>query len=132
MQQFRAQTLTAREAAAQLGIGVRHFYDLWRESLVAVSRRQQPRWRPGRSGGARRQAWPVAAQALVRKLLSARPPVPDSFAASELPRRLEWKVARAAVRRWAIGHGLAKRPAPKHQAPPVRRWQPQQGGQLWQ
>lgn len=132
MQQFRAQALNAREAAAQLGIGVRHFYDLWQQYLLAVSRRQQQRWRPGPSGGAHRQAWPVAAQKLVRKLLSARPPAPYSFAASELHRRLAWKVDRASVRRWAIRHGLATRPAPEKEALPVRRWQTQQVGQLWQ
>ena len=131
MQQFRAQRLTAGEAAAQLGLGVRRFYDLWRDYLLAVSRRQQHRWRPGRSGGAHRPPWPVAAQALVRKLLGARPPGSYSFVASELHRRLDWIVDRASVRRWAIRHGLATSP-PKKEAQPVRRWQTQQVGQLWQ
>ena len=131
MQQFRAQRLSAAEGAAQLGLGVRRFYDLWQNYLLAVSRRQQHRWRPGCSGGAHRKPWPVAAQALVRKLLSARPPAPYSFVASELHRRLDWIVDRASVRRWAIRHDLATQP-PKKPAQAVRRWQTQQVGQLWQ
>ena len=132
MQQFRAHALDAREAAAQLGIGVRRFYDLWRDYLLAVSRRQQPRWAPGCSGGNRRSCWPAAAQELARKLLKARPPASYSLTASELHRRLDWKRDRATVRRWAIGHGLAIRSTTQKQAKPVRRWQPQQIGQLWQ
>lgn len=132
MQQFRAHACSAREAATQLGIGVRRFYELWRDYLVAVSRRQQHRWYPGRSGGNHRLAWPVAAQEVARKLLSARPPASYSFTASELQRRLDWKRDRAAVRRWAIRHGLAIGSVPKPDAQPVRRWQTQQVGQLWQ
>jgi hypothetical protein len=131
MQQFRTRALNAHEAAAPLGIGVRRFYELWRGYLLAVSRRQQHRWRPGGSGGDHRPAWPAAAQQLARKLLGARPPASYSLTASELHRRLDWKRDRAAVRRWAIRHGLQIRAA-KKESQPVRRWQTQQVGQLWQ
>jgi hypothetical protein len=131
LQQFRTHQLSATQAATQLGVGVRRFYDLWRQYLLAVSRRQQQRWQPGRSGGAHRAPWPIAAQALARKLLRAKPPAPYSFVASELHRRLDWIVDRASVRRWALRHGLATHP-PQKEARPVRRWQTQQVGQLWQ
>jgi hypothetical protein len=131
MQQVRARALSAREAAALLSIGVRRFYDLWRSYLLAVARRQQHRWQPGRSGGPHRRAWPMDAEQLLRKLLCAKPPTPYSCAASELHRRLNWQVDRASVRRWAIRHRLQIQVAPKEPSP-VRRWQTQQVGQLWQ
>jgi hypothetical protein len=131
MRQFRVQRLTAREASTQLGVGIRRFYDLWQAYLVAVARRQQHRWTPSCSGGSHRRAWPIDVQALLHKLLKANPPASYSFAASELHRRLDWRIDRASVRRWAIRHGLRTR-LPPSELKPVRRWQTQQVGQLWQ
>jgi hypothetical protein len=68
----------------------------------------------------------------LRRLLSASPPLSYSAAASELLRRHRFSIDRASVRRWALAQGCA--PETRHQKtpPPVRRWQTQQIGQLWQ
>lgn len=60
------------------------------------------------------------------------PPGSYSFTSSELHRRLDWKRDRATVRRWAIRHGLAIGSTTQKEVKPVRRWQTQQVGQLWQ
>jgi DNA-directed RNA polymerase specialized sigma subunit len=39
LKSFRADELTAVEAAAELGISQRHFYRLWRSYLLAVAQR---------------------------------------------------------------------------------------------
>jgi hypothetical protein len=129
---FRADELTAVEAAAELGVSERHFYRLWRSYLLAVAQRKAQAWTPGISGGNRRGDFPAPAEALLRKLLSAHPPVSYSFAACELERRLGIKRDRATLRRWALAQGLNPSKPPKVRRKPVRRWQVAQIGALWQ
>ena len=69
---------------------------------------------------------------MVSKLLRTRPPTSYSFAASEVHRRFGLKMNRATVRRWALAQGLAPDARDKAPRKPVRRWQVQQIGQLWQ
>lgn len=52
--------------------------------------------------------------------------------ASEAKRRLEVDVDRATVRRWALANGAAPDTAWKQALQPVRRWESQAVGQLWQ
>lgn len=108
------------------------FYALYADYLRACAERRQRSWRPGQSGGSHHATWPLEVVALLRKLLSATPAASYSFAASEVHRRHGLKMDRATVRRWALTHRLA--PDTRHKAPrkPVRRWQVQQIGQLWQ
>lgn len=129
---FRAGELTAVAAAAELGISRRHFYRLWRSYLLAVAQHKAQTWSPGVSGGKRRRDLSAQATALLRKLLSASPPVSYSFAACELERRLGIKRDRATVRRWALARGLNPSGPPKARGKPVRRWQVAQIGALWQ
>lgn len=129
---FRAGELTALEAASELGISRRHFYRLWRSYLLAVARRQALAWSPGVSGGNRRGDFCAPAATLLRKLLSASPPVSYSFAACELERRLGIKRNRATIRRWALARGLNPSGPTKARRKPVRRWQVAQIGALWQ
>lgn len=119
-------------AAAELGISRRHFYRLWRSYLLAVAQRPAQAWSPGVSGGNRRGDFCAPARALLRKLLSASPPVSYSFAACELERRLGIKRDRATIRRWALARGLNPSGPPKARRKPVRRWQVAQIGALWQ
>ncbi len=132
LQGFRAGELTAVEAATELGISRRHFYRLWRSYLLAVAQHKSQTWSPGVSGGKRRLGLSAQATALLRKLLSAHPPVSHSFAACELERRLGVKRDRATVRRWALAQGLSPSGPPKARRQPVRRWQVAQIGALWQ
>jgi hypothetical protein len=76
--------------------------------------------------------WPPGACDLLRKLLGACPPASYAFAASEVHRRLQLAICRASVRRWALAQGLAPDTKHKQARKPVRRWQVQQIGQLWQ
>lgn len=69
---------------------------------------------------------------LLQKLLSSKPPCSYSAAASELHRRLQFKTDRASVRRWAIQHQLAPDTRYKKAPQPVKRWQAQHLGALWQ
>jgi len=118
--------------AEQLGVSCRRCYQLYHQYLRACARRQQARWTPEASGGNHRPAWLPAVQELLRKLLSARPPASYSFAASEVHRRLGRKLARAQVRRWAHQHDLAVHTRPARPKAPVKRWQRQAIGELWQ
>ena len=129
---FRAQSLPAADAAAELGISRSRFYVLCAGHLAACARRRQRQWQPGLSGGDQRKEWPPAVGALLRKLLGSAPAASCSFAASEVHRRHALKLDRATVRRWALAQDLA--PDTRHKKPrqPVRRWQVQQIGQLWQ
>jgi hypothetical protein len=60
------------------------------------------------------------------------PRVSYSFAASEVHRRHGLPLARASVRRWALSNSLAPDTRHKKRPKPIRRWQVQQIGQLWQ
>ena len=130
--QLRTHHLSVGAVAEQLEISRRRCYELYHDYLRACARRQQAQWTPGRSGGDHRPAWPTAVQELLRKLLAARPPASYSFAASEVHRRLGRPLARAQVRRWAHQHGLAVHTRPVRPKAPVKRWQRQAIGELWQ
>jgi len=129
---FRRQAIAAADAAAELGVSRSRFYVLYASYLAVCAQRLQHHWQPGLSGGDQRPAWPLAVLALLRKLLGSRPPSSYSFAASEVHRRHALPLDRATVRRWALANNLA--PDTRHKKPlkPVRRWQVQQIGQLWQ
>jgi hypothetical protein len=129
LKEFRAQRISAAEAASQLAISKRRLYQLYASFLRAAAARKGEQWSPRSSGGNHRRAWTPAVDQLARKLLKAR--CSYSLIASELLRRLNFKVDRATVRRFALRHHLASiAPAPKRK--PIRRWQTQQIGQLWQ
>ena len=124
--------LSSAEACAELGIGRTRCYELYRSYLAACAARQAQHWSPGLSGGNHRQPLPAPVLATLRKLLAAKPPCSYSLAASEVLRRHDFAIDRATVRRWALAQDLA--PAtPRKKAPrPIRRWQVQDIGQLWQ
>ena len=106
MAQHRAQRLTARSAAAELGLGRAHFYELYSHYLHACAHGQADTWSPGRSGGDHHPDWSAPVAALLTKLLSSKPASSYSAAASELHRRLGFQTDRASVRRWAIQNRL--------------------------
>jgi hypothetical protein len=128
----RAEQLSARAAAQELGVSRTHFYRLYSDYLKACAHGGAERWSPGVSGGDHSPDWTPEATALLQKLLSSKPPSAYSAAASELLRRLHVKTDRASVRRWALAHQLAPdtryKPTPK----PVKRWQARDYGALWQ
>jgi hypothetical protein len=129
MRRFRSGDLTAAQAAEELQITPRRFYQLYLSFLKAIGRRQGESWSLGTSGGDHRRPWPEGCRALLEKLLRAK--VSYSAAASEVLRLLHHRMDRATVRRFALAHGLA--PAKTTGArQPVRRWQTQKVGQLWQ
>lgn len=130
--QLRAERVSITTVAEQLEISRRRCYQLYHDYLQACARRQQAQWTPGRSGGNHHPAWPAAVAELLRKLLSARPPASYSFAASEVHRRLGRQLARAQVRRWAQENDLAVHTRPARPKAPVKRWQRQAIGELWQ
>ena len=132
MARFRRGLLSAGDACGELDLSRSRFYVLYAGYLRACAECRQRSWRPGHSGGNHHCRWPLEVTALLRKLLNARPALSYSFAASEVHRRHQRKIDRASVRRWALAQGLA--PDTKYKPPrkPVRRWQVQQIGQLWQ
>lgn len=129
---FRKHSLTASEAAEQLGISRSRFYTLSTDYLRAYARKKEGVWIPGISGGDHSSAWPEPVTDLLRKRLACSPPCPYSFAASEALRLHAFKLDRAQVRLWAMHNGLAHPTPPKRQPAPVRRWQRSQIGELWQ
>ena len=94
-----------------------------------MGQRKAQRWSPGLSGGNRRKPWPKEVQAKARQLLKHG--CGYSAIASELLRRFGLRTHRATVRRFALEQGLAPQ-KPQTKAKPVRRWQTQKVGQLWQ
>lgn len=129
LREFRSQGISAAEAATQLGVSRRRLYQLYASYLRVVARRKAGQWSPGSSGGNHRQAWTPEVEQLVRKLLKTR--CSYSLIASELLRRLKFKVDRATIRRFALRNQLAAAPVASKRKP-ARRWQTQQIGQLWQ
>ena len=115
-----------------MGLSRPRFYKLYSQYLRACAQGHAESWSPGVSGGDHQPAWPAAAGDLLKKLLTAKPPVSYSACASELRRRLNFKTDRASVRRWAIQSQLA--PDTRYKAPPkpVKRWQMRDLGALWQ
>ena len=129
---FRQHSLRATEAAQQLGLSTGRFYTLFSDYLRACARKTQRLWIPRTSGGDHTTAWPEPVTDLLKKRLACSPRCPYSFAASEVLRRLAFKLDRAQVRRWAIENGYAHATPPKRPHAPVRRWQRSQIGELWQ
>ncbi len=132
MARFRSQIISTRDALGELNVSRSHFYRLYADYLRACAERRQRSWQPGSSGGNHRSPWPAEVIELLHKLLGSRPAASYSFAASEVHRRFGMKMDRAAVRRWALAKGLAPDAKYKVARKPVRRWQVQQIGQLWQ
>jgi hypothetical protein len=129
---LRKRTLTASEAAGQLGVSRSRLYRLATAYLLACAQNKGRLWTPGGSGGNQTKAWPEPVLQLLKKRLACSPPCPYSFAASEALRLHAFKLDRAQVRRWAILHHLAHATTPKRPHAPVRRWQRAQIGELWQ
>lgn len=132
MAEFREGNITAKTGAVELGITERRFRQLQADYLQACARGREKEWSPGTSGGNRRKGIPEEVEELWRRMLGTDEPAPYGFAASEAFRRFGFEVDRATVRRWAQNNGLAHpKPARKEHAP-VRRWQCQEVGALWQ
>jgi hypothetical protein len=132
LRRFRAQQISIHMAATELGLGRSRFYELYSSYLAAGAQRRAKSWTPLCSGGDQRPPLALPIAATLRKLLSAIPPCSYSFAASEVLRRHDFTLHRATVRRWALRQGLAPLGPRKKPRRPVRRWQVQQIGQLWQ
>ncbi|MFO1498058.1 MAG: hypothetical protein U1G07_06630 [Verrucomicrobiota bacterium] len=119
-------------AAEALGLGRSRFYEVYADCLSAAAHQRLSSWCCGTSGGDHAPDWPAGVEPLLRKLLGTKPPAPYRFAASEVHRRLGFKIDSATVRRWAIENGLAHgKPAPRSAAS-QRRWQCLKMGALWQ
>ena len=129
---FRRGELPATTAAEKLHLGRTRFYELYADYLRAAARHQEQIWTPGHSGGDHAPDWPQDVEALVRKLLSARPPAPYRFASSEIHRRLGLQIDPATVRRWAIANALAHPTLSRRPPASLRRWQCLKIGALWQ
>lgn len=132
MAEFREGNITAKTGAAELAITERRFRQLQADYLQVCAQGREAEWSPGTSGGNRRKDIPDEVQELWRRMLGADEPAPYGFAASEAYRRFAFDVDRATVRRWAQNNGLAHpKPAKKDHAP-IKRWQCQEVGALWQ
>ena len=107
-------------------------YQLYSAYLQACAQGRAEDWVPGLSGGDHHPVWPPPVIDLLRKLLSSKPPSSYNAAVSELLRRCQFKTDRASVRRWAIENRLAPDTRFKRPPKPVRRWQAQDWGALWQ
>ena len=129
---FRLDELSAQEAASRLGVGRTRLYELYAYYLRACAAHRAEQWAPGRSGGDHAAKWPPQVEALLRKLLSVRPPAPYRCAASEVFRRLGYRLDSATVRRWAMNHRLAHPLPPPRVPASLRRWQCLKLGALWQ
>lgn len=129
---FRQRTLSATEAAEQLGMSPSRLYALATEYLRACAQKKGSHWMPGRSGGNHAPPWPPPVVELLRKRLGSSPPCPYSFAASEALRLHAFKLDRAQVRRWALKNHLAHPVPAKRRVAPIRRWQRARIGELWQ
>lgn len=128
----RAERLSAKAAAAELGLSFSRFYELYSDYLRAVAQGQADLWTPRLSGGDHAPNWPVEVSATAKTLLSSKPPSSYSALASELLRRHAFKTNRASVRRWAIEKKLAPDTRYKQPPKPVHRWQARDLGALWQ
>ena len=132
LQAFGQHTLSASEAADQLGLSRSRLYALSTAYLLARSKKQAHLWTPGFSGGDHAKPWPQPVLDLLKKRLDCDPPCPYSFAASEALRLHAFQLDRAQVRHWAIKNNLAHRLPPQRLPAPLRRWQRTRIGELWQ
>lgn len=115
----------------ELQLSRSRFYELYSDYLAGGATRDQT-WIPTRSGGDHAADWPVEVNALLRSRLSSHPPSSYSFAASEVLRLCHYKLDRAQVRRWAIKNKLAHPTKVQKLLAPIRRWQRNKIGELWQ
>lgn len=129
---YRHGLLSAADAAQELQISRSRFYQLYSDYLRACAQQKAELWQPGLSGGDHHPSWPAEVTQLLTKLLGSKPPSSYNAAASELLRRCQFKTDRASIRRWAVEHKLAPDGRFKKRAKPVRRWQAQDWGALWQ
>jgi hypothetical protein len=129
---FQQQTLTAAQAAEQLGLSRSRFYTLATACLQAATHSPRTLWTPGTSGGNHAAAWPAPVTELLKKRLTSTPPSPYNFAASEVLRLLAFRLDRNQVRHGAVQNGLAHATPPQKPHAPVRRWQRSQIDELWQ
>ena len=132
LEAFRRHTLTAAQAAAELGLSRSRLYALTTAYNSARVQKNQPLWTPGTSGGNHAQPWPALVLALLQKRLACFPPCPYGFVASEALRLHNFQLDRAHVRRWALENNLAHAAPPQKIRAAVRRWQRAQLGELWQ
>ncbi|MBL9175107.1 MAG: DDE-type integrase/transposase/recombinase [Verrucomicrobiales bacterium] len=133
MATFRRGEISASAAAETLGLGRTRFYEVYSDYLRAAARHQEAGWSPGCSGGDHSSDWPKGVEALLRHLLSSKPPAPYRFVASEVLRRLSFQIDPATVRRWALANQLAHPlPPPRRSPAALRRWQCLKLGALWQ
>ena len=132
LRRFRAQQIAIREACSELGLGRSRFYELYASYLIACAKRRARSWSPSSSGGDQRPPLDEPITTTLRKLLTSVPPCSYSFTASEILRRHDFVIHRATVRRWALRQGLAPGGPRKKPRRPIRRWQVQHIGQLWQ
>jgi hypothetical protein len=132
LEAFSQHTLSAAQAADQLGISRSRLYALATAYLRARAQKTGSIWIPGHSGGDHATPWPQPVVDLLHKRLDCTPSCPYSFAASEALRLHGFKLARAQVRHWAIAHHLAHAVPPKKVLAAVRRWQRHRIGELWQ
>jgi hypothetical protein len=115
-----------------LGVTERRVRQLFSSYLRACGFGQEKQWEPRVSGGHQRREIPVCVADLWRKMLATKPPAPYGFAASEAHRRYGFYVDRATVRRWAILEGVAPKQSARRKPQPVRRWQCDHIGAIWQ
>lgn len=132
LERMRCRAVSAEEAAMELGVSRSRIYALLSDYLRAYAMGRHDAWEPGRSGGNHALTWPEEVLGLLRRRLSSKPPSPYSFVASEAMRLYGFRLDRAQVRHWAIRNGLAHETPPKKQRAPVKRWQRQRIGELWQ
>src|ERR1035437_4666917 len=71
---FRQHSLTAIEAAEQLGLSSSRFYALSTDYLRAYAGKKESLWVPGTSGGDHTPAWPEPVTNLLKKRLACSPP----------------------------------------------------------
>lgn len=128
----RAGRISTADVADELRISRRWVQKLYGDYLKACAQKAEGNWTPGRSGGAHRAPPGEEVQSLWRKLLGSRPPASYGFTTSETLRCCGIAVDRATVRRWAIQNGLAHPKVRVRETAPIRRWQCESVGALWQ
>jgi hypothetical protein len=128
----REGRLSTAAVAEELGISQRWVQKLYGTYLEACAHGDVAQWKPGNSGGSQRREPAPELETLWRKLLKSKPPASYSFMASESLRRCDVVIDRATVRRWALCHGLGRAVVPTRGTDPIRRWQCESVGALWQ
>jgi hypothetical protein len=132
LEAFRQCTVTATQAADQLGLSRSRLYALSTAYLCARAKKQQQLWVPGASGAIMpnpghspfwtclKNAWPAG------RLVPTASPPPKSYACTP---------SNSIAPRSAAGpfaNGLAHPVPTKRVRAPVRRWQRARIGELWQ